>query len=471
MTRMSGAGSIARFAAGLVALGTAFALAGCGGSDSTPSPAPATATATTAESTNAPGTATSGATSPAPEATRTGLGSPTGAVFTVKPPDFEPLPGATADFGMLGQAAYRIEMPAEWNGKLILYAHGVRLASSELSVTSPERALREAWLTEGYAWAASSYSENEYVPGIGADDTLALLDFVAEKYGEPDTVYLYGVSMGGHVTALLLEHYPERFDGALAVCGALGGQEQIDYLLAWGMAAEYISGVQLPVGGGMPAMAAALTGRVAAALGEPESPTAKGLQFESVARELSGGERPFFREGYIEHYDLNFGLLLLDPNRQTLSGRAATNDGIEYDIDDALGISDAELNAGVRRLDADPAARDAAAHPDAVPTTGRIADPLLTLHNTGDLFVPISNEISYLEKAKESGTDDLLVQRAIRAPGHCQFSDDELLTAWDDLRDWVEEGDKPAGDDLAGDLSDVGREWTEPLRPGDPGTP
>jgi hypothetical protein len=95
---------------------------------------------------------------------------------------------------------------------------------------------------------------------------------------------------------------------------------------------------------------------------------------------------------------------------------------------------------------------------------------LLTLHNTGDLFVPISMEQSYRRKVDEAGKGDLLVQRVIRAAGHCKFSEAELQTAWDDLVEWVETGDQPAGDDVLGDLSDAGREFTTPLREGDPGT-
>lgn len=426
---------------------------------------PATPTATAGGS---PAATASPAASPAGGGVRTSLGSPAGGAFTQKAPDFEPLPGATADFGTLGGSLYRVEMPADWNGELVLYLHGVRLGTNELSVTSPDRALREAWMAEGYGWAASSYSENGYVPGVGADDTLALLDYVTETYGAPERVYLYGVSMGGHVATLLLEHFPDLFDGGLSVCGAVAGEQQIDYLIAWAMAAEYIAGVRLPDGSGMAAMAAALTGDLRRALGTPDALTAKGAQFLSVARELGGGERPFFLEGFRDTYDLNFGLLLLDPDRAGIPAAAATNDYIEYDIAPGLGIDPDALNDGIRRLAADPAARDAAAHPDGVPTTGRITVPLLTLHNTGDVFVPIWNEQEYADRVEDAGAGDLLVQRAIRAPGHCNFSDSELTTAWEDLRDWVEDGTRPAGEDLRGDLSNAGLEFTNP-RDGDPG--
>ncbi|MFC7640713.1 hypothetical protein ACFQX6_06650 [Streptosporangium lutulentum] len=39
---------------------------------------------------------------------------------------FTALPGATAHAGVKQGAAYRIEVPANWNGELVLYAHGYR---------------------------------------------------------------------------------------------------------------------------------------------------------------------------------------------------------------------------------------------------------------------------------------------------------------------------------------------------------
>ncbi len=188
-----------------------------------------------------------------------------------------------------------------------------------------------------------------------------------------------------------------------------------------------------------------------------------------MMKHLTGGPRPFFAEGFREQYIVNFGLVMIDPERRLLVNRAATNAEAVYEVDTGLGVTAEELNAGVRRYAADPAARDAEAHPDAVPTTGRITVPLLTLHNTGDLFVPISMEQSYREKVEAAGKGDLLVQRAIRAGGHCKFSEQELTSAFEDLVAWVKDGTKPKGEDLTGDLRNAGIEFTNPLRAGDPG--
>ncbi len=397
------------------------------------------------------------------------LGTYTGTPHTAAAPDFEALPGATAHFGTLGGSVYRIEMPDDWNGDLLLYAHGFAGFGTEVSVDLPPRAIREHLIENGYAWAASSYSENGYVPGIGADDTLTLKLFFEETFGQAERTYIAGASMGGNVVALALENHAQHYDGALALCGALGGQEQIDYLVSWVAVAEYTSGLDFPIGVPGSNLASVFLQDLPRQLGTPGALTPKGEQFASVMKHLSGGPRPFFAEGFAEQYVVNFGLALLDPERKLLVNRAATNDEAVYSIDAGLGVTAGELNASVRRFPADPALRNAESHPDAVPTTGRISVPLLTLHNTGDLFVPIHMEQSYRGKVDAAGAGDLLVQRAIRAGGHCQFSQQELVTAFDDLVAWVEDGVVPAGEDLSGDLMDAGLEFTNPLRAGDPG--
>jgi pimeloyl-ACP methyl ester carboxylesterase len=443
----------------------ALVAAACGDDAQTPSPASvpaANGTASPAGSPAAGGTTTSDA--PAKK-----LGTYSGVATTTKAPDFTALSGAKASFGKLGSAVYRIEMPDKWNGELVLWAHGYRGSGTELSTESPPQAVRKQLIDQGYAWGASSYSENGYTPGIGADDTLALKKFFVDKFGAPKRTYLTGASMGGNVITLSLENFGNEYDGALAVCGALAGEEEIDYLTSWAMVGEYLSGVTIPLGQGAQAVTQALLTNMGTALGAAQTPTDKGKRFANVMQNLTGGPRPFFKEGFVDQYLVNFGLLIADPNRQGLTSRASTNEGVNYHIDPSFGLTDAALNAGVRRLTADSSARDANAHPDAAPTTGRITKPLLTLHGTGDLFVPITQEQSYQAKVKAAGKSELFVARAIRSAGHCKFSDDEYTTAFNDLANWVTTGKKPAGDDISGDLSDIGRKFTTPLRPGDPG--
>lgn len=74
--------------------------------------------------------------------------------------------------GVLEGAAYRIEVPANWNGRLVMYAHGYAGEGSALNVTNPS--IRRYLIQNGYAWAASSYSKNYYDVRAGVEDTNAL---------------------------------------------------------------------------------------------------------------------------------------------------------------------------------------------------------------------------------------------------------------------------------------------------------
>jgi hypothetical protein len=151
--------------------------------------------------------------------------------------------------------------------------------------------------------------------------------------------------------------------------------------------------------------------------------------------------------------------------------RAVSTTQLRYTLDEALGLKSAELNSSVRRKTADAEYRgtESPFH-ELVPFDGRLQRPVVTMHGTGDLFVPIHLEQTLRRAAEAAGTTNLLVQRVYRIGGHCRFSPDEEATAFDDLARWVRGGAKPAGDDVLGDLTDAGRRFTNPLRPGDPGT-
>ena len=103
------------------------------------------------------------------------------------------------------------------------------------------------------------------------------------------------------------------------------------------------------------------------------------------------------------------------------------------------------------------------------PFDGGIESPLLTMHGTGDLFVPIFLQRFLKDAVHAAGKGEWLVQRIYRIPGHCGFSQPEMIQAFDALVAWVGEGVRPAGDDVSASLVDAGRRFTSPLREGDPG--
>jgi hypothetical protein len=52
--------------------------------------------------------------------------------------------------------------------------------------------------------------------------------------------------------------------------------------------------------------------------------------------------------------------------------------------------------------------------------------------------------------------------------GHCAFDGVVREHALDDLIAWMEHGTVPAGDDVLGDVSQLGLRWTPSLHPDDP---
>jgi hypothetical protein len=64
--------------------------------------------------------------------------------------------------GIHRHAAYTIEVPAKWNGRLAMWAHGYRGTGTVLTVDLPDFSLRGRILQDGYARAASSYYANGY---------------------------------------------------------------------------------------------------------------------------------------------------------------------------------------------------------------------------------------------------------------------------------------------------------------------
>jgi pimeloyl-ACP methyl ester carboxylesterase len=385
---------------------------------------------------------------------------------------FDALPGAKAFYGRYDGGLYRIEIPDKWNGELMLSSHGYVANSgpqgSRLRVGNP--GIREHLIQEGFAWAASSYRCNGYIPGIGLQDTMALTDLFTKfnNGNAPRRVYLTGTSMGGHVTLLGMHEFPTAFAGGLAMCPA--GPELFDYFTAVAAGAEAITGVPLKDTATLQASLA----RIAEIAGRAPDYTDKGRLLASLEIELSGGPRPFAVEGLASGNrfsgNISSGAAAL-AGSPSPSSRVTTNAAYRYTVGPGLGLTADRLNAMVRRKQADPSVRNPMGpYDELVPFDGRIQRPVLTMHGTGDLFVPIHLERTLNRAVSAAGTSNLLVQRIYRIAGHCQFSVPEQLKAFDDLVTWVRDGVKPKGDDIMADFHDAGRTFTNPLRPNDPGT-
>jgi hypothetical protein len=385
---------------------------------------------------------------------------------------FAALPGAKASFGRYDGGIYRIEIPEKWNGELVLWAHGyvanggaqgsrLRVGVPGVGQGSP---FREHLIAQGFAWAASSYRCNGYVPGRGLLDTMALTDlFTKVNDGRaPSRVYLTGVSMGGHVTLLGMQEFPTTFAGGLAMCAS--GPGEMDFLTSIAAASELITGVTVSE-----ATRDQDVARLTEILGKPPDYTDKGRQLASIQVQISGGPRPFALDGLASRFTDNASTVVSGRGAD-IWNRVASNSDVRYHIDDGFGLTDDSINARVRRKAADQDARGAQGpYEEAIPFDGRFERPVVTLHGSGDLYVPISLEQSLRRTVDAAGRSSSLVQRIIRSPGHCTFSAEEQATAFDALVAWARTGKRPEGDDVLGDLTNAGAKFTNPLRPGDPG--
>jgi pimeloyl-ACP methyl ester carboxylesterase len=269
--------------------------------------------------------------------------------------------------------------------------------------------------------------------------------------------------MGGHVTLLGMHEYPTSFAGGLAMCPA--GPGLFDFFAATGAAAEVITGVQFTQQG-----LGAQTASMADILGRPPAYTEKGRQLASVQIEISGGMRPFAMEGLESRFLANISGGAL-AGSTTPSNLAVDTRGFTYDVEPGLGITAATIEQRARRKSGDPAFRGPAGPYEELRSfDGGIERPLLSMHGTGDLFVPIFLQRWLKDAVHAAGRADLLIQRVYRIPGHCGFSQPEMIRAFDDLVAWVTTGARPAGDDVSADLLNAGLQFTNPLREGDPGT-
>ena len=365
--------------------------------------------------------------------------------------------GPVSRRGTYAGGSYLIEVPAGWNGGLVIFAHGYGEASA-----SP---LGSHLAANGYAWAASSYRSGDYRPDWFLEDTLQVRDLFIREIRQPRWTIIHGQSMGGHIAISSLELHPGVYQGALIECGVTDGVTVADLGLAYQAAAEYFAGAPLLDDTARPDLAARVSELWLPALGEPGRYTVQGESFDSVVKHLFGGDLPLRLQGLRQRY---FPNMILFRRTQTL-GRAGSTLHVRYRIDPGLGVDEDELNRRIRRFAPAAGARSRETNPVFAEPTGRITVPVLTLHETGDARAPFSLEQSYRRRTLTAGTSHLLVQRAIRWPGHCAIDGDVRERAFDDLVAWIERGVKPDGDNvLAADVSKLGLRWTPILHPDDP---
>src|SRR5215471_97755 len=348
-------------------------------------------------------------------------------------------------------AAYRIEVPPQWNGTLVMYAHGFRGTGNVVWVDEPQ--LRQYYVDHGYAWAASSYAINGYDPGDGVVDTHDLLKAFPSITGlHPRQAIMTGLSMGGEITTAEIEAYKGDFAGAMPSCGVLAGNDLFDYYLGANVTAAGLTGTTISypttLAAGQ-AYAPAYQSTVQSelpALGITPNPATGGQTFTTnltktgtlwadTVEQLSGGTRPGFASA-VDYWD-SFGfaplthipfLFGLYPglNGGTLgfaNGSVGGNEHTFYTFSDNPLNNLPQviaLNRAVLRVPVTATSSADALSPAELPAIhGDPGIPVLSVHGIGDLFVPFSMDQRYEQMMIANGEGNLFVGRAIREVTHC----------------------------------------------------
>jgi len=350
------------------------------------------------------------------------------------PPDEGQTPVAGCSDGVLEHGAlYRICFPDNWNGDLVLYAHGYVEPTSPLALPDDQVNGQSISVTVnglGYAYATTSYRANGLVVPEATEDLLELETTARRLYRpDPSRTVILGVSEGGLVATLAAERHPQSFEGALAACGPLGSfRRQLDYFDDFRVVFDYLFPGVIP-GSAVDIPATVVehwddiyTPAVVAALAIHPSAARELVRITGAA--VASDDVPSVASTAIAVLWYN---VIGSANAQArLGGQPFDNSTRVY----SGSSDDVALNAGVARFTADPSTVAEIAQFE---TTGNLTVPLVTLHTTGDPVVPFEQEALYADKVAQVGATARLSQSGISRYGHCAFQGSELLAAFSTL--------------------------------------
>jgi hypothetical protein len=361
------------------------------------------------------------------------------------------------------------DVPANWNGTLLLYSHGFGPLTA---LDAPDPTTQAALLARGYALAGSSYDPNgsQWALDTAVSDQFGALKAVEDTVlpARPRQVLAVGSSMGGLVSALEDQVSDGRINGALTTCGIVAGginlnEFQLDGEYA--MAQLLLPGhqVQLTGFGGAngagEALGTAATLTTAATQAQ-QTPAGRArlalalaflnaIPWDPSATAQAPASDPAAQEA--AQYDVEFSgpfsiLDFIELGRASIDqadgGSANWNVGINYAqvlakspfrhevaaLYKAAGLSLGGDLATLTRnatITADPGAVASLVR-TSVPS-GHLQVPELDLHTIGDNLVPVEMENFYAKKVAAADDSGLLRQAFTESFGHCNFSSAELV--------------------------------------------
>jgi pimeloyl-ACP methyl ester carboxylesterase len=340
--------------------------------------------------------------------------------------------GPLREEGEIAGAPFRIDIPAEWNGSLLMYAHGY-------AISGRPPAYNEMMTTVGnelgYAVAQSLYSRQGWAAREGILDTEALRRYVVDTYGATSPVIVAGHSQGGWITFKTIETYPEVYDGALSMCGSsepalrFFKERVFDMRLLFDYYFPGLPGSVVEFPDGAQTLGKVATKAAELIKADPEG-AEKFIQMVNLPTVQSiPGVIGFWSE-------------ILREMQERTGGNAFDNrDTIYAGSDD-----DAKLNREIPRHAADSGAQEYMRQWATI--TGEIRDPVIVLHTLVDELVPVEATAHYDTLTNLAETSDLYVQLHVAREGHCRFTEDETSEALRRLTEWVTTGKRAEAGDI-----------------------
>src|SRR5579863_7562195 len=363
-------------------------------------------------------------------------------------------------------ATYLIQVPSNWNGTLFLYSHGYVVPGSPNPAQDVGDPVTGAFLlANGFALAGSSYAHTGWAIQEALVDQIQVLDVFDADFGKPKQTIAWGHSLGGIITAGLVQNKPGRFTAAQPMCGVLAGgvatwnaaldaEFAFETLLAPNsglqvvnitnpdanltLAEEILAGAQAtPQGRARIALGAALSDTPG--WFTPTSP-------EPAPTDFASQEANQFL--WDQQVDFPFVFAFRAELEARAGGNVSWNTGVDYrrQLDRSIGRDQVHAlykQAGLD-LDADLDTLNDAARISADPQAvhyleqniifdGEIHIPVLTLHTKGDGLVVVQNESAYKQVVDEAGNREFLRRTFVSRAGHCAFTPAETIAAVETL--------------------------------------
>lgn len=378
-------------------------------------------------------------------------------------------------------AAYVIDVPANWNGVLLLYSHGyVPPGSPNPAEDVGDPLTGGVLLNAGFALAGSSYAHTGWAVQEAIPDQMATLAVFQQVVGTPIQTIAWGHSLGGMITAGLVQNFPASFNGAMPMCGVLAGgvglwNEALDAAFAFNtlvagdaLQVVHITNPSQDLTAAETFLAAAQATpqgqariALAGALGDlpgwfdPTSP-------EPDPTDYASRENNQFL--WLQNVDFPFMFAFRAELEFRAGGNPSWNTGVNYKAKLARSVDNAEVQAlyaaaglsldddlrtlaRAARIAADPGAEQYLIQN--IIYNGQIPIPVLTMHTIGDGLVPVENERAYKNVVERAQNYPRLRQLFVHRAGHCELTPAETLTAFQRLSSRLITG-------KWGDLGDAG---------------